>query len=353
MQKTVVDGVSMWSRWQADRGLYFNSFLVEGAEGAFVVDPLEPEDDAVFNACRAAGVRAVVVTNRDHERASARFATELSVPIIASAPDAPLLGVPVGHTVTTGDDVFGWRVQVLDGFKTPGEMILHRRELRAAISGDAFWGSPAGKLRLMPDEKLADPVRAALSSRVLRAWWLKHLLVGDGAPVFGNADAVLGEMLDARTDAFVRRINLDELPMRSGAGDPVPYTATFAEIDRRIGATKLGSAVTTLAPGETFCPYHWHTAEEELFIVWDGTPTLRTPNGSHVLRRGDFVSFPTDSSGAHKLSNESLVPCTIVMIANTNPSDVCYYPDSDKHLVEATHTLVRSTPQLDYYDREL
>lgn len=353
MQKTIVDGVSMWSRWQADRGLYFNSFLVEGAEGAFVVDPLEPEDAAVFAACRAAGVRAVVVTNRDHERASARFSGELSVPIVASAPDAPLLGVPVGRTVTTGDDVFGWRVQVLDGFKTPGEMVLYRRALDAAISGDAFWGSPAGKLRLMPDEKLADPVRAALSARDLRVLSLRHLLVGDGAPVFGNADAVLGDMLAARADVFVRRINLDELPMHSGAGDPVPYTATFSEIDPFIGATKIGSAVTVLEPGEAFCPYHWHTAEEELFIVWDGTPTLRTPRGPHVLRRGDFVSFPTHPSGAHKISNESLVPCTIVMIANTNPNDVCYYPDSDKHLVEATDTLVRSTPQLDYYDREL
>jgi uncharacterized cupin superfamily protein len=352
MQKTMVDGVTMWSRWQADRGLYFNSFLVQGAQGAFVVDPLEPEDDAVIAASREAGVRAIVVTNRDHERASARFAQELSADVIASVPDAPLLAIPVARTVQTGDDIFGWRVLVLDGFKTPGEMVLYNNSLRTAISGDAFWGAPAGMLRLMPDDKLSDPPRAALSARALRRLSLEHLLVGDGAPVFGNAHAVLGAMLDARKDAFVSRINLDELAMRSGADDPAPYTAVWSEIGNYIGASKLGYGVTTLAPGEAFCPYHWHTAEEELFIVWDGAPTLRTPKGSHVLRRGDFITFPTDASGAHKLTNESAAPCTVIMIANSNAHDVCFYPDSDKHVVEATGTLVRSTPVLDYYDRE-
>jgi len=341
----------MWSRWQSDRGLYFNSFLVEGVDGAFVVDPLEPEDDAVLERCRAAGVRAVIVTNRDHERAAARFAKELSAEVVASAPDALLLGIPVGRTASTGDVLFGWKVIVLDGFKTPGEMVLYHRGLRTAISGDAFWGSPAGSLRLMPDEKLADPSRAALSARAIRALPLMHLLVGDGAPVFGNAHDALGAMLDAR-ETFVQRINLDELQFRSDSSDPAPFTGTFSEIGGYIGASKLGYAATTLAPGESFCPYHWHTAEEELFIVWDGTPTIRTPHGTTVLRRGDFVAFATGAGGVHRLSNESDAPCTVVLIANTDEHDVCYYPDSDKHVVEATGTLVRNTPQLDYFDGE-
>jgi glyoxylase-like metal-dependent hydrolase (beta-lactamase superfamily II) len=89
-------------------------------------------------------------------------------------------------------------VLILEGFKTPGEMVLLDEERRIAISGDAFWGDPAGSLRLMPDEKLADPARALLSSRRLRERNLLHLFVGDGAPAIGNADALLGAMLDAR-----------------------------------------------------------------------------------------------------------------------------------------------------------
>ncbi|MFN2459442.1 MAG: cupin domain-containing protein [Candidatus Velthaea sp.] len=352
MQQTVVDGVWMWSRWQADRAMYFNSFLVTGPGGSFVVDPLDPDDDAVFARCGEARPQAVVITNRDHERAASRFAREFSAPVIASAPDAPLLGIAVDRTVTTDDDVFGWRVIVLDGFKTPGEMVLFAPRLRAAISGDAFWGAPAGSLRLMPDAKLADPARAALSARALRTLRLRHLLVGDGAPVLGNAAEVFGAMLDARDGVLVRRINVDELHAQRDPADPAPFNGAWAEIGFTIGAAKLGYGLTTLAPGQSFCPYHWHTAEEEVFLVWDGTPTLRTPGGTFVLRRGDFVAFPTGERGAHRLWNASDAPCTVVMLADTDAGDVCYYPDSGKHVVEATGTLVRSTPQVDYFDGE-
>jgi hypothetical protein len=40
------------------------------------------------------------------------------------------------------------------------------------------------------------------------------------------------------------------------------------------------------------------------------------------------------------------------MISNLDQGDVCFYPDSDKLAVEATGTLVRTTPQLDYYAGE-
>lgn len=352
MQPTVVGGISMWSRWQADRSLYFNSWLVTGPGGAFAVDPLEPEDDVPIARCREAGVRAVVVTNRDHQRAAERFARELGVGVIAAEPDAASLSIPVERAVRDGDDCFGWRVIVLDGFKTPGEMVLYSSHLRAAIAGDAFWGAPAGALRLMPDDKLGDPVRALLSARRVRALEFDHLLVGDGVPVFGGARAALGAMLDARAaHAPVHRVNLDELAFTDRSQRPA-FTAAAAEIGRLIGAERLGYAAVRLAPGQSWCPYHWHTREEELFVVWDGTPTLRTPAGTTELRRGDCIAFLTSERGAHRLSNESGAPCTVLMIANTDAGDVCFYPDSQKLLVERTGHLVRSLPALTYDDGE-
>jgi len=343
----------MWWRWQPDRGVNFNSWLITGGAGAFVVDPLEPDDDAVIARCRAAGAQAVVITNRDHERAAARFARELGAPIVAAAADAPQLGVAVDRTVVDGDEIFGWRVLVLDGYKTPGEMVLYSRPLRAAISGDAFWGAPAGALRLMPDEKLADPVRAILSARRVRALDIDHLLVGDGMPVFGGAQGALSALIANRAaDAPVEILNLADLRWQSFPGDPEPFTAEMAEIGLLLGAQRLGTAAGRLAPGQAYCPLHWHTREEEFFIVWEGHPTLRTPAATRRLKPGDCVVFTTDPRGAHRLSNETEAPCTIVMIANVDAGDVCFYPDSRKFVVEATGTLVRGEPQLDYYDGE-
>jgi uncharacterized cupin superfamily protein len=86
--------------------------------------------------------------------------------------------------------------------------------------------------------------------------------------------------------------------------------------------------------------------------VWEGHPTLRTPAATRQLRPGDCVLFPTDPFGAHRLSNETSASCTVLMISNLDQGDVCFYPDSDKLAVEATGTLVRTTPQLDYYAGE-
>jgi hypothetical protein len=40
------------------------------------------------------------------------------------------------------------------------------------------------------------------------------------------------------------------------------------------------------------------------------------------------------------------------MIANVDASDVCYYPDSRKVLVERSDLIVRDNPALAYWDGE-
>jgi uncharacterized cupin superfamily protein len=239
----------------------------------------------------------------------------------------------------------------LDGFKTPGEFALFHRASRSAITGDAFWGVPAGAVRLMPDEKLEDPARAALSARQLLALGVRHLLVGDGMPIFNGAWDALLDMLDARNGVLTRRVNLDELTLASDDA-PAPYTGAAAEVGRLLGATRLGYALGVLERGEVYCPNHWHTQEEEAFVVWSGTPTLRTPQGTFVLRPGDVIAFPTGERGAHRISNEGDTSCVVLMFANIDAGDVCHYPDSRKLLVEKTGTIVRSEPELDYFEGE-
>jgi uncharacterized cupin superfamily protein/glyoxylase-like metal-dependent hydrolase (beta-lactamase superfamily II) len=351
LQKTVVPGVSMWSRWQSDRGLFFNSFLVEAQGGTFLVDPLEPES-GTLDEFRERDVQAIVVTNRDHQRAAARFAHELGALVLAGARDCAELTVAVDRQLSGGDDVFGWTVIELEGFKTPGELVLHRAAHKAAISGDAFWGDPAGSLRLMPDEKLQDPRRAALSARRILALALEHLLVGDGAPIFGNAHAVLGAALRARHGVAVQRVNLDELTFTPYGSGPPKYRCDAAEIGWLLGAEKLGYRAVRLAPGTQYSPLHWHTAEEELLVVWDGQPTLRTLDATYALRPGDLVAMHRSPAGAHHVLNESSAPATIVMIANVDPRDAVVYPDSGKLFVRATGQMVKGSPQLDYYAGE-
>ncbi len=341
----------MWSLWQPDRNLYFNSFFIQTADGNLAVDPLPLSDADAGEIEQRGGLAWVAITNRDHERDARALAKRFGAKLVASELDAPLLSVSVDRIVHDDDIIAGARVLALDGVKTPGEFALHFPEKRTVLVGDALWGSPAGALRLMPDEKLADPARAVLSLRKLRAALPEHLLVGDGACIFGGAHRVIWQCLEARRDAYVNRINRDDLPVREWSG-PAGFGSRTREIGDYIGAEKLGFRLVEIAPGQTSCPMHWHGAEEELFVVMSGSPTLATPRGELELRAGDYISFPTRLEAAHKIVNRSSQPCEILMIANTDVRDVCYYPDSRKVLVEATDTLVRDEPQLDYWDGE-
>ncbi len=350
MQQTVVAGVAMWSVWQPDRNLYFNSFFVELADGNLAIDPLPLPDADADEIARRGGLAWIVITNRDHERDARRLAERFSAKLATSAQDAPLLSGSVDRVLHDGDAVADARVVALEGLKTPGEFALAFPERRTVLVGDALWGDPAGSLRLMPDGKLIDPPRGVLSLRKLRGFRPSHILVGDGACIFGEAARTLDACLEARSDAYVNRINADELEWSDEASDPEPFSGSCAEIGFLIGARNLGYRLVKLAPGKTWCPMHWHAGEEELFVVFEGTPALETPHGRVRLRKGDFIAFPTRPGGAHKLVNDAAEACTVLMVGNTDANDVCHYPDSGKVLVDGL--MLRDHPVLDYFDGE-
>jgi len=341
----------MWSQWQSDRDMPFNSYFIRGAEGNLLVDPLPLHERDAEKIESAGGVAWIVVTNRDHERAAPAAAERFNARVAASQTDAGEISVHVERELSDGDNIGDARVIALEGCKTAGEIALYFPARQTAIVGDVLLGDPAGSLRLMDDAKLEDPGRAVHSICRLRSVRPRHLLVGDGAPVFERAYDALNACLDSRIGANV--INLDELLLRTDDDDPAKYRSAAAEIGFRIGAERLGYRVARLDPGAAFCPLHWHTAEEELFIVWEGAPSVEGPNGTTRLRRGDFIAFPPREAGAHKLINHDDAPATVVLIANTDPQDVCFYPDSKKLLVEVTDTMVRSEPNLDYFDGEI
>jgi uncharacterized cupin superfamily protein len=353
MQRTVVEGVRMWSVWQPDRNLFFNSFFVQGAEGEhLIVDPLPLSEADAAEIDSLGGAAWVVVTNRDHERDAQAAAKRFGAKLAASEGDAPLLSCAVDRNLKHGDEVLGNRVIGLDGLKTAGEIALNLCGRAAVIVGDALWGDPAGSVRLMPDEKLADPARAALSLRRVYAARPQHLLLGDGACVFGDAQRVLWTCLEARSDVYVNRMNVADAEWSVDPPSESAYVGAWFDIDFFIGAQKLGYRLARIPPGKTFCPLHWHTGEEELFIVTEGAATLLTPRGTWAVSKGDFVAFPTRAAGAHKVVNETDTPCEIVMISSIDKDDVCFYPDSKKVLVEKIGLIVRDNPVLDYFDGE-
>lgn len=338
-----IPGAWMWSAWQPERGMNFNSYLFERGGGCVAVDPL-PLDDASLDAIdRLGGVHTIVITNPEHVRGSAALRERWDARVIDSPAD--------------GDEVFAGAYAIAIPHGKSDEFAVHLPAARAAVIGDALIGSPAGALSLLPDEKLRDPKRLPFALRRIWALQLKTLLLCDGQPIFGSADEAIGTLLDARGGADIYRINAGEVRYEADrAGEK--FASEDGEVGLLIGARKLGYRLSRIPPGKAFCPMHWHAQCEEFFYVIEGRPSLRMRNGTIRCRPGDFIAFPAGERGAHQLRNDSSEPCLVLLAGMEEPSvglEACFYPDSDKvgvwTPVERLRML-RASPDLDYFDGE-
>lgn len=92
----------------------------------------------------------------------------------------------------------------------------------------------------------------------------------------------------------------------------------------------LGCTLYEVPAGHTTWPYHYHTANEEAMYVLDGEGTLRLGGTERSIGPGDYVAFPADESGAHKVINNSAGPLRFLLVSTMVAPDVAIYPDSNK-----------------------
>ena len=152
--------------------------------------------------------------------------------------------------------------------------------------------------------------------------------------------------------------NFDDVPLTRLLREPL-YDAQGARLARGTAARKLGASIDVLAPGKRGCPYHLHHAQEEMFIVIEGSGTLRVSGEMLPLKAGDVIFIPAGPDYPHQIINTSDAPLKYLSISTMEAPEICEYPDSGKYLAEGS--LDRSTPfdviarrgsSLDYWDGE-
>jgi len=127
----------------------------------------------------------------------------------------------------------------------------------------------------------------------------------------------------------------------------------------RRAASAWGLSLWELPAGEAAYPYHFHYTEEELVVVLDGAPSLRTPDGWRELSEGEVVAFPRGEHGGHQLVNRTTGTVRFLAFSTSGEPDVVIYPDSGKlgafeRLPEGggLRALFRLTDAVDYHDGE-
>jgi uncharacterized cupin superfamily protein len=124
--------------------------------------------------------------------------------------------------------------------------------------------------------------------------------------------------------------NLDEISDFQAHGEG-SFQEKYAVVGEKIGAQKLGYSVTILTPGKKVCPFHNHRIYEEMFLILEGSGTLRYGETEYAIKRNDIIACPSGGPEvAHQIINTSNAELKYLCLSTNEPADICEYPDSNK-----------------------
>ncbi len=90
-------------------------------------------------------------------------------------------------------------------------------------------------------------------------------------------------------------------------------------------------SIYEIPPRKSAYPYHYHLKNEEVFYIISGEGILKTSSGERPVKAGDFLYFPANPDGAHKLTNSSDTEKLVYIDFDvTHDLDAAVYPDSNK-----------------------
>ena len=165
----------------------------------------------------------------------------------------------------------------------------------------------------------------------------------------------------------MRKVHLDQIKEQERKSPKGKYHKFVKEISIALGRDSdsldlakrhpFDLAVARIPKGKSYCPYHSHGAESELYLVVSGHGNVRDKDGITGVGPGDAFLFQPGE--AHQLSNAGDEDFVYYVIADNPRSggitgDSCYYPDSGKWAVttDGDEEIIVKGSETDYFDGE-
>jgi len=108
------------------------------------------------------------------------------------------------------------------------------------------------------------------------------------------------------------------------------YEAQIAPVGAALDSKMIGFNVTVIAPGKKAFPYHAHRGNEEMFFILEGEGSIRLADGTHKIRKGDFISLPPGRDSVHQIINDSKAALKYLAVSTMLSPEAVEYPDSQK-----------------------
>ena len=147
--------------------------------------------------------------------------------------------------------------------------------------------------------------------------------------------------------------NVNDVTLERQQREPL-YDTRCGGVSDGSAARKLGAGYDVLSPGKRSCPYHYHLAQEELFVILEGRGSLRVAGQLLPVSAGDVVFIPPGPEYPHQFINTSDAPMRYLSVSTQERPELCVYPDSNKVAAFAPghRVMQRQGEALDYWDGE-
>jgi hypothetical protein len=174
--------------------LYSACLLTFG--GAYLIDPIPLESEALRELVGSARVAGIIVTSSNHDRASSRFAAKFSVPIFARR-DAFSDKTPDEFTsVADGDEICdGLRVIGIEGAGLGEIALYHPADNGTLIVGDALINLEPYGFTFLPRKYCSNEKEMRRSLRKLLDYKAERMLFAHGMPILSGANDRLRGLL--------------------------------------------------------------------------------------------------------------------------------------------------------------
>ncbi len=189
-----------WSSFNEARNVDLHGTLLVLPSGNVAFDPLPLCEHDAAHITELGGVDWVNISNADHVRAAAdfkrRFGARIGAP--AAERELPAYAELEVDQWFAGDELFECGIQVvpMGGSKTVGEVAFVMPGGDTVVTGDLVRSHHGGALHLLPEAELSDRDAALASVRaMLDLPGLRHVVVGDGYPVFHRGREALGALV--------------------------------------------------------------------------------------------------------------------------------------------------------------
>jgi uncharacterized cupin superfamily protein len=225
----------------------------------------------------------------------------------------------------------------------PGDCIVHRRTMEA----HTLIGGPDGLEVLVYGTRVA--VEAGLLPSAGIAWLGPSWTEVGGPHPWARAEQAGPPVVPAPTTPRPSTIvNVEDVA--DDVDEHGAYASTERDLARAAGSELTGLRFVTVPPGKINCPHHCHSAEEEIFVVLEGSGVCVLGDEEHPVWRGSVVSRPPATRIAHSF-RAGADGLTYLAYGTREPNDICYYPRSGKVYLRGVGVMGRIEP-LDYWDGE-